>query len=214
MAVLATTLSLLAAAAAGLPSTLWTALNRLRTGLRRLGARLSPLARRAGGFLTGPVRVVVLGRRPAVSLLVVAVAPVLAAATAWWVGSAVGYGTLVDLVGGTWDRTDPATAVCLVVGLLVALGDASAAVNSGLVPTTVLVAGPVFGAAATRYGTTVVEPWGPVVVSLPDALAFAARVALVVGVPVGVCAFLLGATVRRLVGAVRGGPAGARAERV
>jgi hypothetical protein len=79
-------------------------------------------------------------------------------------------------------------------------------VNSGLVPTTLLVAGPVFGAVLTRYGTET----GTTVVSLHNAVVVACGAALFVGVPFGVAAFYLGAAVRRVVRAVAGGsgPAG------
>jgi hypothetical protein len=149
----------------------------------------------------------VLGRRGAVSALVVALAPVLAVLGAWAVASTGGYEPLVDRVLGTWTGRAPSTLVFAAVGLLVAAATASAAVNSGLVPTTLLAAAPVFGAAATRYGNRVVDPGlGPSVVSLPEAAAFAGGAALAVGVPVGVAGFCLGAAVRRVVRAVgRGG---------
>jgi hypothetical protein len=97
------------------------------------------------------------------------------------------------------DGTNPSTLVFVAVAVLVALGAVSAAVNSGLVPTTLLVAAPVFGATVTRYGTEVRYSWGTGVVSLPDAVAVAAAVAAVFGVPLAVCGFLLGAGLKHAV---------------
>lgn len=148
--------------------------------------------------LAGPVRVGLLGRRSDVSLLVVVLAPLLALATAWWFGTAVGFETLETWVRGTWYGTDPQLVVFLLVAVLLALGTVSAALNSGLVPTTLLVAAPVFGAVVTRYGTTVTRGGDAVVVSLPNAVGVAAAVALLVGAVLGVCSFLLGVALRRL----------------
>ena len=148
--------------------------------------------------LAGPVRTGLVGRRAEVSLLAVLLAPVLATVTAWWVGTTVGYATLEGWVRGTWTGADPQFAVFLGLAALLAVGTASAAVNSGLVPTTALAAAPVFGAAVTRYGTTVTYSWGTAVVSLPDAVGVAAVLALAFGVPLGVASFLLGAALRRV----------------
>lgn len=153
----------------------------------------------------GPVRTALLGRRTEVSLLVSLTAPVLAAVAAWWVLTTVGGPeTLGDWIAGTWSGTDPSVALAVAVTLVVAAGAASAAVNSGLVPTTVLVAGPVFGALVTRYGTE-----APRLVSLPDAVLFAAAAAAVGGGLLGVVSFCLGAAVRRVVRVLTGdsGPA-------
>jgi hypothetical protein len=121
------------------------------------------------------------------------------------VGSTVGYGALEQGVRGTWDGTDPSGVVFLAVALLVALGTLSTAINSGLVPTTLLVSAPVFGAALTRYGTTVTYSWGTTVVSLPDAVGVAAAFAFLFGLPLAACSFLLGITIRRLAAVVADG---------
>lgn len=148
--------------------------------------------------LAGPVRTALLGRRVEVSLVVVLLAPLLAAGAAWWVGS-VGFGTLVEWAEGTWTGTDPNSLVLLSAAALVALAAVSAAVNSGLVPTSLLVAGPLFGAAVVRYGTTVERTYGAHVVSLPEAVGVAALLAVAVGLPLALVGFVLGAAARRVV---------------
>lgn len=178
----------------------------LRDAARRarvLGGRLGSTGRelfdgpvRRG--LTGPVLTGLFGRRRDVSLLVVSMAVPAAAVTAWWVGSTAGYAVLEGWVEGTWYGTDPSLAVFLGAAALVALGAVSAAVNSGLVPTAVLVAAPVFGAALTRYGTEIPHGSGTTVVSLPDAVVVATSFALLFGVPFAACGFLLGTALRRL----------------
>ncbi|MFC6989376.1 hypothetical protein ACFQJD_12905 [Haloplanus sp. GCM10025708] len=126
------------------------------------------------------------------------VAPLLALGTAWWVGTSVGYAALEGWVRGTWNGTNPSLVVFLAVALLVGLGAVSAARNSGLLPTTLLVSAPVFGAAVTRYGTEVTYSWGTAVVSLPDAVGVATAVAFGFGVPIAVCSFLVGIAIRRV----------------
>ena len=184
-----------------------TAVELARSVATRAGARTRDVAAGpARDLATGPVRTALLGRRTDASLLVVLTAPVLAAVAAWWVLTAVGGpGTLGNWVTGTWSGTDPSVALAVAVTLVVAAGATSAAVNSGLLPTTVLVAGPVFGALLTRYGTE-----SPRLVSLPDAVVFAAGVAVVGGELLGVLSFVVGAGVRRVVRVLVGGsgPAG------
>lgn len=164
----------------------------LADGRRVLGGPL----RRA---VTGPVRTALLGRRPSVSLLAGLLAAPLALGSSWWVSTNVGYQALVDLVTGTWYGTAPHLGVFLTLGVLVGLGATSAGLNSGLLPTTGLVVAPIFGAALTRYGTTVTA-WdgGTTVVSLPEAVAYAAYVGVAFGVPIAVAGFLLGAGLRRV----------------
>lgn len=205
VALLAVALSRSASALRTTAALLWRL---TRTAGRLLGSIASRTYRALDGpvrrAVTGPVSDGLLGRRLEASLLVVLLSPVLALATAWWVGSTVGYPTLEGWVRGTWTGTDPTTAVFLGVALLLALGAASAALNSGLVPTTVLVAGPAFGAAVTRYGTEVTYAWGESVVSLPNAVGVAALLALAFGVPIAVGGFLLGVAVRRVARVLRG----------
>lgn len=154
-------------------------------------------------FVTGPLRVALLGRRTDLSLLAVLSAPVLALGVSWWVGSTVGYETLVAWVRGTWFGTDPSLAVFAAAAALVLLAAVTAAANSGLLPTALLVSAPIFGAAATRYGTTVTYTWGAEVVSLPNAVGTAVLLGVGFGLPIAVVGFLLGASVRRAGSTVR-----------
>ena len=149
--------------------------------------------------VTGPGREVVLGRRTEVSLPVVLLSPVLAPGAMWWGGSTIGYATLDRWVSTTWFGTDPSGTVLLAAALLVALGAASAAMNSGLLPTSVLVSAPIFGAVVTRYGTDITYSARSPVVSLPDAVGLAALIAVVFGVPIAVRGFLLGSAIRRVI---------------
>ncbi|WP_276271654.1 hypothetical protein [Haloarcula litorea] len=204
----------------------WIAVEAARTGLELLFslARRSwtavasagaVIARRTDALLrgpvrdalTGPVRRGLLGRRLDVSAVVVLLAPVVAIATAWWVGSTVGYHTLEQWVRGTWTGTDPALLVFVAVGALLALAALCAALNDGLLPTVVLSSAPVVGATVTRYGTDAAY-WGTDVVSLPEAVTIAALVGLAVGVPVAVVGSLVGVTLRRVAGVLGRPPGG------
>lgn len=158
-------------------------------------------------FVVGPLRVILLGKRRDVSLLVGLSSPVLALIAAWWVGSTVGYETLTAWVRGTWFGTEPSLGIFLSVSGLLALGAISAGINSGLLPTGLLVSAPIFGAAVTRYGTTVTYTWGSQVVSLPNAVGMAILFALGFGIPVTVSGFILGRTLCHVV-CVYGGRAG------
>jgi len=188
-----------------------SSLERLLSSLRWLLTALRAVGRRAGAGIVsvahGPVArlvsTVLLGRRLGVSVLVVGLAPVLAVLTAAVVASATGYPPLERWVVGTWTGTDPRAAVFVGAAVLVGLAAASAAVNGGLLPTTVLVAAPLFGVAVTRYGTVVTTSYGDRIVSLPEALAFAFGVAAVGGVAVGVVGYGVGAGLRRAVDVVR-----------
>lgn len=197
--VFAATLLLDATTAAA--SLLWRSLGGVARRVRRLWRRgkrraitLSGPAKRV---VAGPLRAVLLGRRAGRSLLVVLSSPVLALATAWWVGSAVSYESLVASVRGTWFGTDPALSVFVAVTALLLLAAVSAAANSGILPTTLLVSAPIFGAALTRYGTTVTYAWGVEVVSLPNAVGVAVVFGVGFGTPIAVAGFLLGACLRR-----------------
>jgi hypothetical protein len=181
-------------------------LRRLLHRFRRRSRELWNRGRRHGGellsgpvkrFVTGPLRAVLLGRRTDLSLIAVLASPALALAVAWWVGSTLGYESVVASVRGTWFGTDPSLSVFGAVGVLLLLAAVSAAANSGLLPTTLLVIAPIFGAAATRYGTTVTYTWGAEVVSLPSAVWTAAGLALAFGVPIAAAGFLLGSFARR-----------------
>jgi hypothetical protein len=182
----------------------WRLLRRLAHDFRslcatvyhRTGAVLSGPVKQ---FLVGPLRVVLLGQRRDVSLLVTLLSPVLALGTAWWVGSTVGYNALATSVRGTWFGTDPSLAVFLALGGLLALGAISAGVNSGLLPTGLLVSAPVFGAGVTRYGTTVTSSWGSHIVSLPDAVGVASLIAIGFGLPITIAGFVIGRALRHVV---------------
>ena len=175
---------------------IWTiARSTLVSGTRKGRSLLSGPVKRG---LAGPVRDALLGRRVAVSLLAGLLSAPLALLTTWWVRSTMGYATLEAWVRGTWYGTEPALVVFLGVAALLVLATASAAVNSGLVPTTLLVAGPVFGVGVARYGTTVTYEYGASVVSLPDAVAIAALFAVAFGTPIAVCGFVLGSALRRV----------------
>ncbi|MFC6940345.1 hypothetical protein ACFQE8_10280 [Salinirubellus sp. GCM10025818] len=176
---------------------------RLVVGLRSLAAGTAAGIRDLLGgpvrrALVGPVRTALLGRRAEVSLAVALSGLVLAVGAAWWVGD-LGFETLLRWVEGTWAGTDPRAFVLAGAAALVALAAVSAGVNSGLVPTTMLVAGPVFGAAVTRYGTTVERGTGTAVVSLPEAVGVAALFAVAVGLPLAAVGFVLGVAARRVV---------------
>lgn len=177
-----------------------SSLERLLASLRRLLAVLVAGGRRVGGKAVaaarGPVSTLLVGRQLGVSVLVAGVAPVLAALTAVAVASTTGYPPLERWVVGTWTGTDPHAAVFVGTAVLVGLAAASAGVNGGLVPTTVLVAAPLFGVAVTRYGTVVATSYGERVVSLPDAVAFAFGVAAVGGTAAGVAGYAVGASLR------------------
>lgn len=157
------------------------------------------------GVIVRPLRVVLFGRRPGVSVLAALLAPILALTAAWAVGTSVGFDPVREWVVGTWTGRDPHLPVLLAAAALVAVGAASAAVNSGLLPTSLLVAAPVFGVALTRYGTEpMVLSLGPVV-SLPDAVAVAALLAVAFGLPLALAGFLLGGALRRVFRVFEGG---------
>jgi hypothetical protein len=178
------------------------------TATRRL---LAGPVRRA---VTGPVRRGLLGRRTDISAAAGLVAPLLALVAAWWVRSVGGYAMLEQAAHGTWTGTDPSAVIFLGLAALLALGTVGAAINSGLLPTGLLVAAPAFGAAVTRYGTATGTRFGPEVVSLPEAVGMAGLVAVGVTVPVTVAAFLLGYAVRRLVRVFGGAGPASRPEEV
>jgi hypothetical protein len=161
------------------------------------------LGRGRDAFPTTRVVHGVVGRRASVSIGLIALAVVLAVGTAQHVFATVGYGTVEAWAYGTWTGTNPEPLVFLGAAGLLALAVASAAANAGLVPTAALVAGPVYGVAFARYGTREVDPFGPNVVSLPEAAAFAAFVALLVAIPVAVVGFAIGSAVRRDLASLR-----------
>jgi len=164
-----------------------------RAGIRVAGVVRGPVSR----FVRGPLATLLFGRRTAVSIILVGLAAIVAALTAGVVTATTGYPPLERWLAETWTGTDPQAAVFVGGTLLLGLAAASAVVEGGLVPTTTLVAAPLFGVAITRYGTVVTTHYGEYVVSLPEALAFAFAVAAVGGVTVGVVGYGVGAGLRR-----------------
>ncbi|SDM46626.1 hypothetical protein SAMN04487949_1758 [Halogranum gelatinilyticum] len=162
------------------------------TGTAATSDRGRRLAKAFGGFL--------FGQRVEVTFLTVLLAPVLALATAWWIGTGIGYHAVEAWFVGTWTGTDPNWLLFVAGGVLVGIGATSAAFNSGLVPTVLLVAAPVFGLGTTRYGTTPAYHHYNEVVSLPSALEIGAILGVSFGVPLGVAGFLLGVSLRRVLG--------------
>ena len=185
---------LLSAVAAGLLSVgTWSLAVVRRVGAWSVAVARGPVSR----VVRGPLATLLCGRRAAVSVSLLGLAPVLAALTAGAVTATTGYPPLERWLVGTWNGTDPRAAVFLGGALLVGLAAASAVVEGGLLPTTALAAAPLFGVAVTRYGTVTTTRFGEHVVSLPEALAFAFAVAAVGGVATGVVGYALGAGLRR-----------------
>lgn len=175
---------------------------------RRVAASLRNAAGWLGERLRGPtartavdtLRTGLVGRRLDVTAAAVLSAPLLALLANWW-AAGVGYRTVEQWVVGTWYGTDPRLAVFVGVGLLVALAAVSAAVNSGLAPTTLLVVAPLFGVAFTRYGLTL-EYYGTV--GVPGAVGIGLALAVLFGAPIAVVGFTLGTVLRRVGRALRG----------
>ena len=182
-----------------------TAFAWLTRRLRAVYGRLRRLSGPTVRTLTGPVATAAFGRRADVSASTLVLAPALAVATEWWVATRLGWPTVRAWVLGTWYGTDPRVAVFVWAAALIALAAASAAVNSGVVPTTLLVAGPLFGVAFTRYGTPAGRT-GEAVVSLPDAAFVGAGLALLYGVPLALAGFVVGVGVRRAARGLGGVP--------
>jgi len=148
--------------------------------------------------LVSSVKTLLVGRRNEVSVATVLLAAVLAPAVTWWVATTSGYPPLEQWLVGTWTGTDPYWIVFAGTAVLVGIGTISAAVNSGVIPTSLLVMAPLFGLAVTRYGTRYTEPvFGPQVVSLPEAVEFATAVAALGGLPLALAGFVLGELLRR-----------------
>jgi hypothetical protein len=166
--------------------------------------RLDRLAGPVRRAVAGPLRTALLGRRSEVSVLTTLLAPVLALTVAGAL-SGVGFDAVREAVVGTWTGRDPHLVVLLAAAALVALGAASSAVNSGLLPTTLLVMAPVFGVGLLRYGTEPTVLSLDPVVSLPEAVGMAALLAIAFGVPLACAGFLLGRALRRVFGVFEGG---------
>ena len=136
------------------------------------------------------------GRRLDVSAAAALLAPLLALGTELWVVDTYGYRRIEQWVLGTWTGADPRMIVFLGVALLVALAAAFAAGNSGLLPSIVLVMGPIFGVGFARYGLTF-EYYGTV--GIPNATGVALVLAVAYGVPIGTAGFVIGSVARLIV---------------
>lgn len=147
--------------------------------------------------ITGPVKAFMLGRRTGVSVGLILASPVSTIVVALWIRTTTGYLPLQSWVRETLTGTQPHAIVFLGVAALLGLGMLVSAANSGLVPTTLIVSGPVFGAAVTKYGTIYTEPhMAGQIVSLPEAVEFALAGAILVGVPIAMFGFVLGLLLR------------------
>lgn len=170
----------------------WQATADLVTATLRSGGNLP--TERLRNLLAGPVTRVVFGRRLDVSAAVLAAAPLLSLTANYWAAQ-VGYVSIRGWVRGTWSGTEPHLMIFAAVGALVALAAATAAVNSGLVPTALLVAAPVFGVAFARYGLTLGSSG---TVGIPNATTVACLLAAGLGLPLALTGFTLGVAGRRL----------------
>ncbi|WP_255681982.1 hypothetical protein [Natrinema sp. SYSU A 869] len=176
-----------------------------RSGLRWVTTRLTALwSGRAGQSLRGPVRTVLVGRRPIASLSLVLLAAIFALATAVGVGMTAGSDRVANAAVETWSGAELHHEIVVAACLLVGVGALSAALNSGFVPTFALVASVPFGIGLARYGTEYTVGNMTLIVSLPEAIADGTGAALVVGLPLAVLGYLVGASVRRVVGKDRG----------
>ena len=126
----------------------------------------------------------------------------LAVVTARWVARSYGYRRVHSWAVGTWTGTDPHLIVFVGVAVAVAVAAAFTVANSGLVPATALVMGPLFGVGFTRYGLTVGHH-GPV--GIPEAVASGGLIALALGVPIGLTGFLVGTALRKGIAHFGGG---------
>lgn len=145
-----------------------------------------------------PIRNLVFGRSARVSIGTTVLALLLAPAVAIGVSLTTGYPRIQTVVAETLQGTEIHFAVFGVAGLLIAMGTVSAALNSGLIPTHLLVSAPLFGLAITQYGTKIRYVTGEVeTVPLSWAFEFATAIGLVGSVPLTLLGFALGTLVRR-----------------
>lgn len=143
------------------------------------------------------VRTGLFGRDVNVSLVAALLAVPLALGTAWWAGATVGADQFAEWTVATLTGESTHSVVFLAAAALVALGTVSGAVNSGFLPTYLLVVSPLFGVGLARYGTEYTVVDRTYVVSFGDAFADGLGAAIVIGLPVAAVGFLLGAAVRR-----------------
>ncbi|AUV82663.1 hypothetical protein C2R22_14275 [Salinigranum rubrum] len=133
------------------------------------------------------------GVRHDVSALTLVAAPLLAVVTEWWVVRSHGYRRIHSWAVGTWTGTDPHVLVFVGVAVLLAISVVFTVVNSGVVPATFLVMGPLFGIGFARYGLA--TRYGTV--GIPEATASGGVLAIAFGVPIGVIGFLVGTALRK-----------------
>lgn len=174
-----------------------SAVGLLRSTATSIGAHAAEVSRAdATKRLVRRVSRGLVGVRRDVSALTLVVAPLLALVTEQWVARSYGYRRIQSSAVGTWTGTDPHGAVFVAVALLIALAAGFTVVNSGLIPATVLVTGPLFGVGFARYGLA--EPYGTV--GIPEATTSGVTVAVAFGVPLGLAGFLVGTALRRAIG--------------
>ncbi|PCR92628.1 hypothetical protein [Natrinema ejinorense] len=160
--------------------------------------------RESGRSLVSTVLSWLVGNRPARSMATVFLAAVLGLAVAVGVGTTIGSDRIAALVVETWTGTEFHVEVVVATSLLVGVGALGAAVTSGFLPTFALVASVPFGVGLARYGTVYAVEQFTMVVSLPEAIADGTGAALVVGLPLAVLGYLVGASLRRIAGSTRG----------
>lgn len=144
------------------------------------------------------VRTLLLGRDTNVSMFIGLVALLGVGVSSWWISSTIGADPLAEAAVDTWTGQSLDQTVLLATVALVTTGVVSAAINSGLVPTFLLVASPLFGAGLARYGTAQTVLGTTHVVSLNEAFLDGAGAAIVIGSPLAAVALHLGVIIRHL----------------
>ncbi|MBZ6496730.1 hypothetical protein [Natrinema longum] len=171
------------------------------SGLRKL--------HQSGRSLVSAVPSWLVGNRLDRSMVTVLLAAVLGLAVAVGAGTTIGSDRVADLVVETWTGAEFHVEVAVAACLLVGIGALSAAITSGFLPTFALVASVPFGIGLGRYGTVYAVEQFTMVVSLPEAIADGTGAAIVVGLPLAVLGYLVGASLRRIAGS-NGGRFGPR----
>lgn len=183
---------------------------RTHTLVRRLLTSRPPLAFIWNGLF---------GRRRQLSAIAVLFAPISAVVTALLVTATYGYSRIEQWVIGethtvgqwvVWAVTAPQTLALVGILLLVMFAATFSAKNSGLVPTILLVMGPIFGIGLSRYGM-MIEHFSPSklhrhfgatamhfeTVGPMETIGTALFLALLWGIPIGVTGFTVGVVGRR-----------------
>lgn len=166
----------------------------------------------------------VFGTQRKSSVMAVVCAPVAAVVTGLLVNATYGYSRIEQLVigethslgqwvSGRWVDAGPHIIALVGIFLLITLAAAYSAKNSGLVPTTLVVMGPIFGIGLARYGM-MIEHFSPSklhrlfgatamhfeTVGVAEALGTALFIALLWGIPIGLFGFTLGTIGRKING--------------